>query len=131
MIMVTGGAFAGKREFVKKQFGLREEDIIRGEDCSPEDVFAAKCVDHYERIIRRIMDGGAGQDDVCAFTDRLLRENPGVTVIMDEIGSGIIPLDKSERLWREQTGRAGCRIAAAADTVIRVCCGIPSVIKST
>ena len=109
MIMVTGGAFAGKREFVKKQFGLREEDIIRGEDCSPEDVF----------------------DDVCAFTDRLLRENPGVTVIMDEIGSGIIPLDKSERLWREQTGRAGCRIAAAADTVIRVCCGIPSVIKST
>ena len=50
-------------------------------------------------------------------------------VIMNEIGSGIIPLDKSEREWREISGRAGCIIADKAIEVVRVCCGIATVIK--
>ena len=48
---------------------------------------------------------------------------------MNEIGCGIIPLEKSERKWREITGRAGCIIAERAETVYRVCCGIATVIK--
>ena len=135
MIMITGGAFAGKLEFARSHFGLKEEEIINGADCAPEDVFTAKCIVHYERLIRRLMemDGQAGlceTADPLAFTDRLLCRNPDAIVIMDEIGGGIIPLAKSERLWREQTGRAGCRIAGYSDTVIRMCCGIPEVIKA-
>ena len=136
MIMITGGAFAGKLEFARAHFGLNEDEIVDGTDCAPEDVFTAKCIVHYERLIRRLMemDGQSGLGeaaDPLAFTDRLLCENPDAIVIMDEIGSGIIPLEKNERLWREQTGRAGCRIAGYADTVIRLCCGIPEVIKGT
>ncbi len=155
MIMITGGAFAGKLEFARAQFGLNEDEIVDGTDCAPEDVFTAKCIVHYERLIRRLMEadgkgdlyGANGADEkteaastgggapknknLCplTFTDRLLCENPDAVVIMDEIGSGIIPLEKGERLWREQTGRAGCRIAEYADMVIRLCCGVPEVIK--
>lgn len=152
MIMITGGAFSGKLDFAREQFGLKEDEIADGTDCALEEVFAAKCIVHYERLIRRLMEmdgqelrSGAGDadekavvepagtargDSLCplAFTDRLLAENPAAIVIMDEIGGGIIPLEKSERLWREQTGLAGCRIAQQSDTVIRVCCGIPEVI---
>ena len=156
MIMITGGAFAGKLEFARAHFGLNEDEIVDGTDCAPEDVFTAKCIVHYERLIRRLMEtdgrdvrcGAGGADEEMeavgtdgaskcknlwplTFTDRLLCENPDAIVIMDEIGSGIIPLEKSERLWREQTGRAGCRIAGYADTVIRLCCGIPEIIKGT
>ena len=154
MIMITGGAFAGKLEFARAQFGLNEDEIVDGTDCAPEDVFTAKCIVHYERLIRRLMEtdaqgiryGTGGEDEKketvstdgaskcrnlwpLTFTDQLLCENPDAIVIMDEIGSGIIPLEKSERLWREQTGRAGCRIAEYADMVIRLCCGVPEVIK--
>ena len=174
MIMITGGAFAGKLEFARTHFGLNEDEIVDGTDCAPEDVFTAKCIVHYERLIRRLMetDGqdvrygavsadektetvgtdektetastdekteAAGMDDASKrrslwplpFTDRLLCKNPDAIVIMNEIGSGIIPLEKSERLWREQTGRAGCRIAERSDTVIRLCSGIPEAIKGT
>lgn len=136
MIMITGGAFAGKLEFARAHFGLNEDEIADGTDCAPEDVFAAKCIVHYERLIRRLMETDV-QGALCetadplTFTDRVLCGNPDAIVIMDEIGSGIIPLEKNERLWREQTGRAGCRIAEGSDTVIRVCCGIPEIIKGT
>ncbi len=154
MIMITGGAFAGKLEFARAHFGLNEDEIVDGTDCAPEDVFTAKCIVHYERLIRRLMEtdgqglqyGAGGADEEMeavgtdgaskcrslrplAFTDRLLCENPDAIVIMDEIGSGIIPLEKSERLWREQTGRAGCRIAERSDTVVRICCGLLEIIK--
>ena len=54
---------------------------------------------------------------------------PEIIFIINEIGCGIIPLEKSERIWREQTGRAGTVIAKNSDTVVRIICGIPTVIK--
>ena len=50
-------------------------------------------------------------------------------VICSETGCGIVPLDKKERLAREATGRLMCALAAEADTVVRMICGIPQVIK--
>jgi len=29
---------------------------------------------------------------------------------MDEIGNGIIPIEKSERIWREEAGKVGCYV---------------------
>ncbi|MBQ2910721.1 MAG: bifunctional adenosylcobinamide kinase/adenosylcobinamide-phosphate guanylyltransferase, partial [Clostridia bacterium] len=49
--------------------------------------------------------------------------------IADEIGCGIIPLEKSDRIYREALGRFLCDLAAISDTVIRVTCGIPTFIK--
>ncbi len=131
MMMITGGAFSGKLEFARKHFELKEDEVVCGADCGLADVFTAKCVDHYELVVRRLLENGAGQEAPEAFTERFIRENPEAIVIMDEIGGGIIPLEKSERLWREQTGRAGCRIAERSDTVIRLCCGLPAVLKGT
>ena len=67
--------------------------------------------------------------DAEVFTAALYRENPACIVLLDEIGSGIIPMDKSERIWRETAGRAGCILAENAKTVIRLVCGIPTALK--
>ena len=56
-------------------------------------------------------------------------ENPDIVIIINEIGAGIIPLEKSERIWREETGRAGCILAENSAEVVRVICGIPVKIK--
>ena len=61
------------------------------------------------------------------------RSTPGAAadrvIVMDEVGSGIVPMEKADRLWREACGRCGCMIAARADRVIRLVCGIPTIIK--
>ena len=122
MIMITGGAYSGRREFAKQRFGLTDGDILDGGSCDLSAVKNAKCVCNYELAVKRLIENGT---DPLGFTGSV---NCGI-VIMNEIGCGIIPLEKSEREWRETAGRADCMIAAKSDTVYRVCCGIAAVIK--
>ncbi len=126
MIMITGGAFQGKTEYAKQRFGFSDNDILNGESCDFEAVFTAKCVTEYHLLVKRLIEKNI---DVLEFTERLCRENPDTVIIISEIGSGIIPLEKSERIWREETGRAGCIIAENSVEVVRVICGIPVKIK--
>ena len=41
----------------------------------------------------------------------------------------IVPLDRSERTWREASGRLLSSLAAQADTVTRIFCGLPLEVK--
>ena len=59
----------------------------------------------------------------------LLEKCRGKIIICDEVGCGIIPLDKSDRVYREALGRFLCDLAALSDTVIRVTAGIGQFIK--
>ena len=122
MIMITGGAFQGKRSFAVQRFGIDISEILDGGSCGLSEIPEARCVANYEQTVKRLISAGI---DVTAFTEKL---GCGI-VIMNETGCGIIPLEKSEREWREMTGRAGCIIAERSETVYRVCCGIPTVIK--
>lgn len=126
MVMVTGGAFQGKRECLKQLYRLSEGDMISGRDCRFEDVFTAAAVTDYHKLVKRLI---AENIDVSDFTERLCRENTKAAVTINEIGCGIIPLEKFERIYREEVGRAGCIIAAHSETVIRVFCGIHQIIK--
>ena len=38
-------------------------------------------------------------------------------------------MDAAERAHRENAGRLACLLAARADTVVRVCCGLGQVLK--
>ena len=105
MIFVTGPLFAGKREYIRKALGLSEEE------------FASRAVwDVQERA----------EGDLTALADTLAEKD---VVIATEIGGGVVPIDRNERLHREAAGRLACLLAARADTVIRVCCGLPQLLK--
>ena len=41
----------------------------------------------------------------------------------------VVPLDAQERAWREAVGRMSCELASQAETVVRMVCGIPVVLK--
>ena len=113
MILVTGGAYQGKTAYVMREYGI--EEISDGRVCSFEEARNARCVRNYE--------------DCISFTEELCRSVPDRIIIMREIGCGIVPLEKSERVWRENVGRCGCIIAANSEKVIRMVCGLPEVIK--
>ena len=65
-------------------------------------------------------------EDAQALFDALRKKE---VVIVCEVGSGIVPLDRNERETREQTGRLVNRLAAEAEHVVRMVCGLPQVLK--
>ena len=67
--------------------------------------------------------------DPRAFAEDYCRTHPEAVIIADEIGCGVVPIDRKDRAWRENAGRALCVIAQNADVVIRVMCGIGVRIK--
>ncbi len=123
MILITGGAYAGKTDYVKKRYGC---EIINGEQCSFGNVFTAECVSNFHILVKRLIEN---KIDVISFTEQLCRDNKKLIVITNEIGCGIIPHEKSDRFWREQAGRAGCIVAENSEIAVRLCCGIATVIK--
>lgn len=129
MILVIGGAFQGKKEYVKKQFSLTDQQFADGAACSEEELYQRKAVAHFHEYVRRSLKEGCGADELQALTERLRRENPDVIIICNELGSGVVPVDAFDRNWRETTGRLCCRLAAEASEVHRVVCGIGTVIK--
>lgn len=54
---------------------------------------------------------------------------PDSIVTCAEIGCGVVPLDRFERVWREEVGRACCLLAERAERVERMVCGLPIIIK--
>jgi len=53
-----------------------------------------------------------------------------VLLVTNEVGMGIVPENALARHYRDLIGRANRLLAAAADEVIFVCCGIPLPIKT-
>lgn len=126
MIFIVGGAYQGKTDTACRLFGINRSDMVRGEDCEPAEALSAACVVGYHRLVARLMDMGA---DPIVFTEELCRKNSGAVIIMDEIGCGIVPIDKKERVYRENVGRCGCIIAENCHIMVRVVCGIPQYLK--
>lgn len=113
MILVIGGQGAGKRGYVKS-LGFSDNDMaVAVLDEKP--VFADLHV--------FLKDRDEVEDDVLAM---LLRKE---VVICNEVGCGIVPMDAGERAWRDRVGRTCALLAARAERVVRVCCGIPVCIK--
>lgn len=126
MILIIGGAYEGKTQYAVKNLGITESEILDGKTCEYRDLFSAKAVNNFHLLIKRLVESG---ENTLEFVDKVYNSNPTITIISDEIGCGIIPLEKSDRIWREETGKACCKIAEMSDVVVRINCGIPTVIK--
>lgn len=113
MILIVGGEGSGKRDFVET-LGYAEKDIANAK------IDERPVVYHLEQLVF------AQPEQADALLDRLLEKE---IVICCEVGSGIIPVDRKERMGREATGRLCVRLAQQAQAVVRMVCGIPTVIK--
>lgn len=114
MILVIGGLASGKKEYVKNEYGYSDSDIADG-------ILDNRPVLY--NLQNLIFSAQHSFDDLFpALLDKKI-------VICNEVGSGVVPVDKAERAAREATGRLCVELASQAEKVIRLCCGIPTVIK--
>lgn len=120
MKLYIGGTGHGQERVAEKENGVRPVC------CTPEEALCAPAIDRFHLLTKQLLkEGGQPQD----FARELIRRNPETIVCCDEIGSGIHPLDREDRSWREETGRALCILAEASEKVVRVFCGIGQRIK--
>lgn len=129
MVLITGGAWQGKTDFAKK-FLLEKEDrrlkIVDGSQAAEEDWRQVDLFTDFHLWVARLL---REDRDVYEAVNRMLEENPTITVTVNELGCGIVPVDAFDRKWRETTGRVCCLLAQKSTEVYRVTCGVATKIK--
>ena len=124
MEMMIGGAFQGKSVLAKKRYP--QVNWINGEDADWEMLSCAKGVLGFHEYIRKEMKAGRSVDQLA---EDLIRVNPDVILVSDEVGYGVVPIDAFDRAYRETVGRICTKLAGYSHRVMRVVCGIGTVIK--
>lgn len=107
MIFVTGPLFAGKQAYICAALGWDERTFA-------------------ENAVTEVQELAAKAPDLPALAEELSQK---AVVIATEVGGGVVPTDQETRAAREAAGRLACLLAEQADTVVRVCCGLPQLLK--
>ena len=105
---------------------MENAKLADGLNCEKEDIFSADVVLHFHEYIRRFLKE---EEFLKKIPERLVRENPEVILVTNELGYGVVPIDAFDRAYRETAGRICCELAKRASQVHRVVCGIGTVIK--
>ncbi len=113
MVLIIGAYGAGKTEYVRS---LGYPDAALGEAVDD----GKPVLLHLEALVRQCPDGAD------ALADTLCKKE---IVVCREVGSGVIPLKKEDRTYRDAVGRLCVRLAKEAASVVRVVAGIPVAIK--
>jgi adenosylcobinamide kinase/adenosylcobinamide-phosphate guanylyltransferase len=88
-------------------------NLLYHEQCSGNDLSEEKMTRYCKTFISKI------------------QEYTGTTIcVTNEVGMGIVPENPAARKYRDLVGRCNRIIAASADQVVLVTCGIPLVLKS-
>lgn len=102
MIFVTGPLFSGKAEY-------------------------ARTLCPADKLLLNAHELADGTHDLAVLADALAARYAVITAA--EVGGGVVPVDPAQRAQREAAGRLACLLAARADAVVRIFCGIPTAIK--
>lgn len=125
MILIIGGVCQGKAAYARDLAGKADYKIL---DCRDTIWSPDMDVDVFLNVQEWIRAAVRNRDEALIIAEQLLAMHPEI-LTLDEVGYGIVPMEKEEREYREAVGRAGQKLAAAADIVIRMVCGIPNRIK--
>ncbi|MCQ2400941.1 MAG: bifunctional adenosylcobinamide kinase/adenosylcobinamide-phosphate guanylyltransferase [Lachnospiraceae bacterium] len=135
MILVTGSEASGKKTYVRS-LGFTDEEM------SYDPYSDAPVILNVERSVfealRAAEEEGLTADERVARTEKAkineaallfeqLKDKKVVTI--NEVGSGVIPANRAERIGREASGRLSVLLAKEAEQVVRMVCGIPIILK--
>lgn len=111
MILIIGGFAQGKTTVAQQTF--------------PE----TELWDDFHLYVKQQLNEGKLPSEITENVMTKISQNKDLVIICNELGCGIVPMEKTDRQWREVTGRILCIIAEKAEKVFRVTCGIMEKIK--
>ncbi|WP_066895017.1 bifunctional adenosylcobinamide kinase/adenosylcobinamide-phosphate guanylyltransferase [Clostridium nigeriense] len=129
MILVFGGAYNGKLDFVKEKFNISNDDIFNvNDDLKDLNIdYSKKVINKFHKLTYKFSLENKNLLQFIIENKELFKDK---IIISDDISEGIVPLKKEDRTWRESNGKCLQYISKNSSEVFRVFCGIPMVIKS-
>lgn len=103
-VLIIGGAYQGKRKVAENLYPNLQ------------------IIENLHEIVRKMLQENK---DPMSLLDTLR----GHVITCDEVGCGVVPIDRADENWRESVGRLCCALAQEADAVVRVIAGVPQFIK--
>lgn len=124
MILIIGGAYQGKLKYAKGKYNLKDTNI---NDLSKEELdLSKKCLYHMEELSFKMVDDNKNvTDEINKIIDKL----DDKIIILEDIFSGVVPIEKDLRVKREETAKMACLLAKHAKSVIRVYLGLDQKLK--
>lgn len=124
MILVFGGAYNGKFKYVCEKYNVKFEDIYFCE---------GNKLDYSKKVICGLhiftYNSGKSEENPLEYIKNNIEHLKDKIIICDEISSGIVPLEKSNRIWRDDNGRCLQYLTKNSNKVVRVFCGLETVLK--
>lgn len=126
MHIVIGGAFNGKRAYVKQLI-----DAVWYEQQLPESVQGNIVIAGLEGLLRAHLE--EEEEQVAAIFAEKLRDlnaqSDELIVILTDMGRGVVPLEKEQRQLRDTCGRLYQLLFSEATTITRIWYGLPEILK--
>lgn len=153
MELYIGGFAQGKLEYVQNKKAEEAISIAMVIDCAQSDyqktlqsidnkiknenadvnnianVNDIVIINHLHMWVKDLLSEGMEESEVQSTILSWVSTHPNTILICDELGNGIVPLEKMERIWREQTGRLMIELAKQAERVERILCGLGQRLK--
>ncbi len=153
MELYIGGFAQGKLEYVQNKKAEEATSIVMVIDCAQSDyqktlqsidnkiknenadvnnianVNDIVIINHLHMWVKDLLREGMEESEVQSTILSWVATHPNTILICDELGNGIVPLEKMERIWREQTGRLMIELAKQAERVERILCGLGQRLK--
>ncbi len=133
MELYIGGYAQGKLEYFLRTHEGKAWYIVDGQELGasrPGDLEVPRgerlLINHFHLWVRGLAEEGEALEKLA---EELEERYPDCAVISDEVGNGIVPMEQRDREYREQTGRILIALAARAERVERVICGLGQRLK--
>lgn len=140
MILYTGGKYQGKLKIAMMNSSYKEDDIFDFssdavcdliiEKNQADNAFANKKIWYgIDSYIRRLSFNGVSIEEITEKCIILIDSYNPEIIIINEVGAGVIPMDKADNNFREAVGRVSVYVASKCEKVYRVVCGIQTEVK--
>ncbi|WLR53155.1 bifunctional adenosylcobinamide kinase/adenosylcobinamide-phosphate guanylyltransferase [Bacillus tianshenii] len=141
MHFVTGGVCQGKKKWVSNYYQLHSASNVLWQSAYERQLYIPKqktasflIFEGVEAAIKETLV--KAEDDICAYWNTFFEkviewESGGGTcvVIGADISKGIVPMEELNRQWRDYTGWCYQTLAAKAERVDVIWCGLPQTLK--
>lgn len=127
MILIFGGSYNGKTEYVKENFNVSDTDIL---NCTHYDIFSSvqnkKVINKFHIFVKECLKNNIDPFDMVLHNIEKLQNK---IIVCDDINSGVVPIKPEERLYRETLGKILQYLSKKSDMVIRVFFGLEEILK--
>lgn len=143
MHLVTGGAFNGKKQWVKEAYSLGEKRHIwhsfyhagQLEKWTEPIVVLEGIERHVRRLVEKEEDAESARqvwnEQLTGWIDWESKEkNRQLILIGTDMTKGVVPANAFDRRWRDATGWCFQAAAKQACQVIQIWYGLPQIIKN-